>query len=74
MAIITHNQADQAMLQRSIPRIAREVAFRQELRDVTARQGSPYTPPANGYYDENDEFKPFLRLDIDAMNSGRGCA
>lgn len=75
MAGITHKHAQDAVIERNEARIARGVAFRQQLRAQAALVGNPLSGSiGNGFYNDDDEFEQYLRLDVDAFNSGKGCA
>lgn len=43
-------------------------------REAMAQTGSSGSAQINGQYDAAGAFVPYLRLDIDDMDSGRGCA
>lgn len=43
-------------------------------RTAIARTGSSGLTNNTGEYNDDGEFVPYMRLDYDAMNSGRGCA
>lgn len=75
MPIIIPRAVQQLMIAEAAK--AGAASARQELaqRDIAAATGGGMGDQTlNGAYNESGTFEPYIRCDVDGMNSGRGCA
>ena len=74
MPIITQRRAQEAVLDHQAGRIERMVSARQNNRANVATSGLSDSINVSGFYDADGNFRSYMRLGVDAFNSGRGCA
>ena len=74
MALIRQKHVQNEIVAQSVARMASEVRRTLDTQDAIARTGSVGERQSNGSYNAQGVFVPYLRLDVDAMDGGRGCA
>lgn len=73
MAEITHRHTQLAIIEQAVSAALSAVPSELARQQTLARTGSP-SFSLNGRYNDDGEFETYMRLDVDAFNSGRGCA
>lgn len=70
---LTERHISNEIVARALQTMTGMVESELSRRAAIAQTGSSGLTHTTGEYNEDGEFVPYMRLDYDAMNSGRGC-